>query len=98
MILNLLISTFVLTVLLIYGHKLSKRGTDDLLAIQSAHQHATVRFGGVSTSGIKSILLLNSEIIKACKKNGVYTNLFFLILKIPFKILEVFRRPSNLKK
>jgi len=57
-----------------------------------------MRAGGVSTSGIKSILLLNSEIIKACKKNGVYTNLFFLILKIPFKILEVFRRPSNLEK
>ncbi len=57
-----------------------------------------MRAGGVSTSGIKSILLLNSEIVKACKRNGIYTNLFFLIWKIPFKILEVFRRPSNSKR
>jgi len=48
MILNLLISTMVLIVLLIYGHKLSRRDSDDLLAVQSAHHRATVRFGGVA--------------------------------------------------
>jgi len=59
MILNLLISSFVLIVLLIYGHKLSKRGTGDLLAIQSAHQHATVRFGGVAIiCGISGIFFV----------------------------------------
>jgi len=59
MILNLLISSFVLIVLLIYGHKLSKRGTGDLLAIQSAHQHATVRFGGVAViCGISGIFFV----------------------------------------
>lgn len=52
-----------------------------------------MRTGGVSTSGIKSSLLLNSEIIKLCKRNGVYTNMFFLLLKIPFKLLELLRRP-----
>jgi len=57
-----------------------------------------MRTGGASTSGIRSILLLNSEIVKACKRNGIYTNLFFLIWKIPFKILEVFRRPTNSKR
>ena len=60
MILNLLITTFVLIVLLIYGHKLSRRGTDDLLAIQSAHKRATVRFGGVAIiCGITAVCLLS---------------------------------------
>ena len=55
-----------------------------------------MRAGGISTSGIKNSILLNSEIVKACKKNGVYTNLFFVLLKIPFKILELFRKPQGL--
>lgn len=54
-----------------------------------------MRTGGISTSGIKNSFLLNSEIVKACKRNRVYTNLFFVLLKIPFKILEVFRRPKD---
>jgi UDP-N-acetylmuramyl pentapeptide phosphotransferase/UDP-N-acetylglucosamine-1-phosphate transferase len=59
MILNLLISTFVLIVLLIYGHKLSQRGSDDLLAVQSAHHRDTVRFGGVAIIfGIYSIFFV----------------------------------------
>ena len=61
MIPNLLITIFVLIVLLIYGHKLSRRGADDLLAIQSAHKRATVRFGGVAIiCGICTILFLRS--------------------------------------
>tara|TARA_B100000780_G_scaffold278282_1_gene251296 strand:- start:1172 stop:1945 length:774 start_codon:yes stop_codon:yes gene_type:complete len=56
-----------------------------------------MRSGGVSTSGIKSSFLLNSEIVKACKRNGIYTNLFLVLLKIPFKMLEGFRRPPNSK-
>ena len=56
MILNLLISTFFLAVLLIFGHKLSKRGNGDLRAVQSAHHRATVRFGGVAIiCGISAI-------------------------------------------
>ena len=59
MILNLLISTFVLSILLIYGHKLSRRGGDDLLAVQSAHHRATIRFGGVAIIfGIASIFFV----------------------------------------
>ena len=60
MIPNLLITTFVLIVLLIYGHKLSRRGADDLFAIQSAHKRATVRFGGVAIiCGITSVCLVS---------------------------------------
>ena len=55
-----------------------------------------MRAGGLSTSGLKSSFLLNTEIVKACKRNGIYTNLFFVLLKIPFKILELLKRPKNI--
>ena len=53
------------------------------------------RAGGVSTSGFKSSLLLNSEIVEACKINGFYTNLFLVLLKIPFKLLELVKKPKG---
>lgn len=52
-----------------------------------------MRAGGVSTSGIKSSLLLNLEIVKACKSNGIYTNFYLVLSKLPFKILEMLKRP-----
>ena len=33
-----------------------------------------MRIGGISTSGIKSNYILNKEIIRACKENGIYSN------------------------
>ena len=54
-----------------------------------------MRAGGISTSGIKSSLLLNSEIVKGCRENGVYTNIIFLLLKIPFKVLELIKKPTG---
>lgn len=52
-----------------------------------------MRAGGVSTSGIRSSILLNREIVKACKDNGLYTNIFLVLSKFPFKLLELARRP-----
>lgn len=40
-----------------------------------------MRVGGISSSGIRSIVTLNKEIIFACKANEVYTNLFFIYAK-----------------
>ncbi|WP_417536720.1 glycosyltransferase family 2 protein [Methylophaga sp.] len=54
-----------------------------------------MRSGGVSTSGIKSSIRLNREIVRACRDNGVYTNLLFVLSKIPFKLLELIRRPKQ---
>jgi glycosyltransferase involved in cell wall biosynthesis len=54
-----------------------------------------MRQGGASTSGIKSNFVLNREIVKACRSNGVYTNELFLLAKIPFKLLELVRRPRT---
>lgn len=53
-----------------------------------------MRAGGVSTSGIRSSIRLNREIVRACRDNGIYTNLIFVLSKIPFKLLELIRRPK----
>lgn len=54
-----------------------------------------MRQGGISTSGFKNSLLLNREIVRACKENGIYTNFMFILTKIPFKLLELIKRPKN---
>jgi glycosyltransferase involved in cell wall biosynthesis len=54
-----------------------------------------MRAGGVSTASIKSRFLLNKEIVKACRKNGVYTNLMFVVSKLPFKLMELIYKPSE---
>lgn len=46
-----------------------------------------MRYGGASTSGLINNFKLNKEIIRACKQNGIYTNLLILLLKIPAKIM-----------
>ena len=46
-----------------------------------------MRHGGASTSGLKRNWLLNKEIVKACKANGIYTNLGILAIKIPRKLI-----------
>jgi glycosyltransferase involved in cell wall biosynthesis len=52
-----------------------------------------MRQGGRSTSGLKSSWLLNLEIVKACRANGLDTSLGRLLLKIPAKLLEYIRKP-----
>jgi glycosyltransferase involved in cell wall biosynthesis len=48
--------------------------------------------GGVSTGGWRSKLILNQEVIRACRENGLKTNVFKVISKYPKKMLEfVFR-------
>ena len=53
-----------------------------------------MRAGGLSTSGLRSSILLNREIVTACRRNGIYTNIFLVLLKTPFKLLELFRLPA----
>lgn len=54
-----------------------------------------MRSGGASTGGLKSSLKLNMEIVEACRANGVYTNLPLVLLKLPFKLYELRKRPKN---
>jgi len=51
-----------------------------------------MRTGGVSTSGLKSTYILNKEIIKACKENGISTNWLKVLSKYPSKILGLLKR------
>jgi glycosyltransferase involved in cell wall biosynthesis len=53
-----------------------------------------MRAGGASTAGIKSSIRLNKEIVRACRENGIYTNIFMVLFKIPFKLLELLRKPK----
>jgi len=53
-----------------------------------------MRMGGVSTQGIRSNVILSKEIVRACRENGIDTNLPKVFLKYPMKMLELFLRPS----
>lgn len=48
--------------------------------------------GGVSTRGWRSTVLLNHEVLRACRENGISSNLFKVLSKYPAKILEFIRR------
>ena len=45
-----------------------------------------MRAGGASTSGLSRNWILNQEIVRACKENGIYSNMAMLLLKLPFKL------------
>jgi glycosyltransferase involved in cell wall biosynthesis len=49
-----------------------------------------MRTGGVSTSGWRSTILLNQEVMRACRENGVDTSWMKLLSKYPAKLLEFF--------
>ena len=45
--------------------------------------------GGISNSSWRNRLLLNREVVRACKENGIHTNLLKILVKYPFKLLEL---------
>lgn len=51
-----------------------------------------MREGGISSSDLKGRVHQNFEIVRACKENKIYTNIFLVMLKLPFKMLSYFRR------
>ena len=48
--------------------------------------------GGTSTSGLKATLRLNREVLRACRENGLQTNIFKILSKYPAKFLELLSR------
>lgn len=48
-----------------------------------------MRTGGTSTASIKSNILLNKEIVRACKENGIWTCMPLLFLKYLVKVFEL---------
>lgn len=51
----------------------------------------TMRTGGASTAGFASRTQIMRDHLKAMKKNGVYSNVFFLSLRYFYKIYELIR-------
>jgi len=52
----------------------------------------TMRRGGVSSNGIKSNIILNNEIIRGCRENGIQTNVFKIYPKYFIKFFELFNK------
>jgi len=54
-----------------------------------------MRTGGVSTRSIRSNLILNKEILRACRENGIRTNYFNIYSKYFTKIFELIGNSKN---
>ena len=50
-----------------------------------------MRSGGLSSSGFRARITLNREIVRACRENGLYTNVLLLALKLPIRLIELMR-------
>lgn len=51
-----------------------------------------MRDGGISTTGFWWRVHQNMEIVRACRENGIYTNLAMIALKVPFKLASYLKR------
>lgn len=47
-----------------------------------------MRTGGISTAGWRSTMILNREVMRACRENGISTNWLKILSKYPAKLLE----------
>jgi glycosyltransferase involved in cell wall biosynthesis len=47
-----------------------------------------MQMGGISTMGLSSTILLLNENIRACLKNGISTNYYYVLSRYPRKLLE----------
>lgn len=47
-----------------------------------------MRIGGKSTKSFLSNIIICKESLKACKENGLYSNIIFILLKFPIKIFQ----------
>jgi Glycosyltransferases involved in cell wall biogenesis len=53
-----------------------------------------MRTGGVSTRNFNSNLILNREVLRACKENGVATNMLKIYSKYLIKCMQLVSRPA----
>jgi glycosyltransferase involved in cell wall biosynthesis len=47
-----------------------------------------MRMGGATTSGWRSYITTSNEMVRAIRSNGFYTNLIFILMRLPIKIFE----------
>ena len=71
---------FEFIVRVFHGHKVRYRHVPDVLV--------NMQTGGVSTRW-RAKIRLNQEVLRACRENGLNTNLLKIISKYPSKILEI---------
>lgn len=62
--------------------------THNIKAQYIPHDFVTMRTGGTSTMNIRNRLLITQEDVKACRANGLYTNLLMVSMKYLTKIFE----------
>lgn len=63
----------------------------DLKSVYLPSVLVRMQLGGISTGGFRNSILLNKEVFRAIRKNGIYTNMFMLLSKYPSKILQFLR-------
>ncbi len=51
-----------------------------------------MRTGGVSDSGLRSKWILNQELLRSCRENGIRTNIFKILIRYLVKVTEVLQR------
>jgi len=71
---------FELVARIFHGGTLSYRHVPDVLV--------RMRTGGISTGGWRNTILLNREVLRACRENGIPTSLPKILSKYPAKLLE----------
>ena len=54
-----------------------------------AKDFVTMRTGGASSSGLRSHRQIMHDHLQALKRNGVYSNFFFLGMRYPYKLCEI---------
>ena len=64
----------------------------DVKAEHQAEVFVRMQAGGISTSGWRSKILLNREVLRACRDNGLRTSLPKILSKYPLKALELLLR------
>jgi glycosyltransferase involved in cell wall biosynthesis len=67
-----------------HGHEMRYRHLPEVLV--------NMQTGGASTAGFGAKLGLNREVLRACRENGLQTNIVKILSKYPAKILELLRR------
>lgn len=67
-----------------HGHALRYRHLPEVLV--------HMQMGGASTNGWRSKIMLNREVLRACRENGLQTNVLKVLSKYPAKILELLKK------
>ena len=51
------------------------KSVKNIKSVYLPHPFIRMQLGGASTGGLSSTILLNKEVLRALRKNGIYTNL-----------------------